>query len=77
MVNNKPLQDAHCPRPAGLERQTDSKTSPGTDFFNLLHETKKQADLCRARSFWPLKPVWMDCLASSKNPVKSYFDYIF
>lgn len=25
MVNNKPLQDAHCPRPAGLEPQADSK----------------------------------------------------
>lgn len=33
MVNNKPLQNAEHPRPAGLECQTDSKTSPGTDFF--------------------------------------------
>lgn len=41
MVNNKPLQNAEHPRPAGLECQTDSKTSPGTDFFYLLYERGK------------------------------------
>lgn len=70
MVNNKPLQDAHCPRPAGLQPQTDSKASPGTDTFNVCRARS-------ARSSWPLKPVCMDCLASSKKKVKSYFDYVF
>lgn len=41
MVNNKPLQDAHHPRPAGLERQADSKASRGTDSLYLLHEREK------------------------------------
>lgn len=46
MVNNKPLQDAHHPRPAGLERQALSgrqsgKASPGTDSLYLLNEKEK------------------------------------
>lgn len=53
-VNNKPLQDAHHPRPAGLEQQADSKASPGTDSLCLLHKREKSGRSLRSQII--LKP---------------------
>lgn len=75
MVNNKPLQDAQCPRAAGLEPEADSQTSPGTD--SAAADRKADGSLQNQILLTPKTPLDGLFLSSSKNRVKSYFDQFF